>query len=301
MSKKKVSQSNSMKKKSPNHNEVSVSVPVSVSVKMDCENCIVSGVKIDKLERTEKITKKTLEDNQKEMGMMKKTVGDNQKEMGMMKKTIGDNQKEMGVMKKTIGDNQKEMGVLKDIVFENQETRKAMEKNEKNYNKLASRLAKKSQEIVQYKETIDDYRNELKKMQSDAANKEKNNQILVVIGDLVGKIYHNIYYILKCDKNTPLIFRLPVEVDMCIFLKRAFTDYEENLKFALHQLNISYSDYYILVKSKKDRNNIMHSSMPVSDLYNILDESTFPDYEEIITTLNKYKLVIGTMDTPKNR
>jgi hypothetical protein len=199
MSKKKVSQPNSMKKKNPNHNEVSVSVPVSVpvsvSVKMDCEKCIVSG------------------------------------------------------------------------------------------------------EIVQYKETIDDYRNELKKTQSDAANKEKNNQILVVIGDLVGKIYHNIYYILKCDKNTPLTFRLPVEVDMCIFLKRAFTDYEENLKFALDQLNISYSDYYILVKSKRDRNNIMHSSMPVSDLYNILDESTFTDYEEIITTLNKYKLVIVSMDT----
>jgi Na+/phosphate symporter len=236
---------------------------------MDCEKCIVSGVKIDKLEKTEKITKKTLEDNQKEMG----------------------------IMKKTLGDNQKEMGVLKDIVFESQETLKAMENNEKNHRKIASRLAKKSQEIVQYKETIDDYRNELKKTQSDAANKEKNNQILVVIGDLVGKIYHNIYYILKCDKNTPLTFRLPVEVDMCIFLKRAFTDYEENLKFALHQLNISYSDYYILVKSKRDRNNIMHSSMPVSDLYNILDESTFTDYEEIITTLNKYKLVIVSMDT----
>jgi Na+/phosphate symporter len=234
---------------------------------------------------------------QKEMGIMKKTLGDNQKEMGIMKKTLGDNQKEIGIMKKTIGDNQKEMGVLKDIVFESQETLKAMEKNEKNHRKIASRLAKKSQEIVQYKETIDDYRNELKKTQSDAANKEKNNQILVVIGDLVGKIYHNIYYILKCDKNTPLTFRLPVEVDMCIFLKRAFTDYEENLKFALHQLNISYSDYYILVKSKRDRNNIMHSSMPVSDLYNILDESTFTDYEEIITTLNKYKLVIVSMDT----
>ena len=154
---------------------------------------------------------------------------------------------------------------------------------------------------VKCKETIDDFINELRKMQSDAANKEKNTQILVVIGDLIDEIYYKIYYILKCDKNTPLIFRLPVEVDMCIFLKRAFTDYEENLKFALHQLNISYSDYYILVKSKRDRNNIMHSSMPVSDLYNILDESTFTDYEEIITTLNKYKLVIGTMDTPKNR
>ena len=74
-------------------------------------------------------------------------------------------------------------------------------------NSMKKKTSNHSKVSVSYttdRETIEYYRNELKKIQNDTANKEKILKILEAIYDLVETIYHKIYYyILKCDKNTP--------------------------------------------------------------------------------------------------
>ena len=168
-----------------------------------------------------------------------------------------------------IGELRDENGELKDTVEEQQYE---IDRNHKKIKKLES----KNKIIF---EKYDGVRNKLQKVEDELKSDNEEQKFLVVIGELVSKVYDKIYYTLT-DDDTPEIYKLPSNVCFIRFFKNASTKYRHFLDYALNEIELPFDNYWILVSVKNARNNTLHQRESVAKLIEDLESSEYTKYNE---------------------
>lgn len=203
----------------------------------------------------------------------------NNKKMSQPNSMANENLKyrdEIKSLNKKDEERQYEIDELRDEVGEltekNEEQQYEIDRSHKKIKKLESKNK------IMYKK-LDGVRNKLQKVEDELKADKEEQKFLVVIGELVSKVYDKIYNVL-IDDDTPEINKLPHNVCFMVFFKNAFNKYRQYLDYALNEIELPIDDYRILVSVKNIRNNTFHQRESVSGLTEDLESSDYTKYNE---------------------
>ena len=173
-------------------------------------------------------------------------------------------------------ERQYEIGELRDENCELKETVEEQQYEIDRNHKKIKKIESKNKIIF---EKYDGVRNKLQKVEDELKADKEEQKFLVVIGELVTKVYDKIYYTLT-DDDTPETKKLPSNVCFMTFFKLALTKYRSYLDYALNKIELPFDNYRILVSVKNIRNNTFHQRESVAELIKDLESSDYTKYNE---------------------
>lgn len=177
-------------------------------------------------------------------------------------------------------ENKEQKESITDLQDKNEEQQHEIDKNLKKILRLESKSKKNFKKLKIVCEELKIVSEELKRVKDGFIADKEEQKFLVVIGELVSKVYDKIYYDILTEDDTPELNKLPSNICYINFYKSAYTRYRPYLDYALIEMGLPFDDCKILVSVKNVRNNAFHQRESVAELIEDLESIDYSKYNE---------------------
>ena len=189
-------------------------------------------------------------------------------------------------------ENEEQEESITELQEKNEEQQYEIDKNRKIIIKLESKNKKVEGKIKKVEEELRTVKEELKTVKEEIKADKEEQKFLVVIGELVSKVYDKIYHDILSGDDTPEENKLPPNICAVKFFRGSYTKYRPYLDYALKEIGLPFDSYKIIVSVKNVRNNTFHLRESVAELIEDLESIDYSRYSEAKQILLSIKDVL---------